>query len=251
LSFTIAHVAVVRLRFKFPDAERPWRGPMNVTWRGRALPLFAVFGGLGTALSWVVVTARDLVTLAAGAGWLVVGMTIYLLYRRNQGLTLTETVKIAVPKAIVEHDIEYDSILVVFEDGEFSEQAVHTAVRMATRRRRGVHVLVTITVPANAPIHAVLPEAEARAATAIERARVLGGRRVTGHWEKVRAGEAGRRIVDDARQINARAIVMPLTRTGAGALFPHSVQKVLSDRPCRVILTSEPTGAAKRLAASA
>jgi APA family basic amino acid/polyamine antiporter len=164
-----------------------------------------------------------------------------VIYRRRQGLALTETHKIAVPKAIVEHEVEYDSILVVFEDGQYSEEAVRTAVKMATRRSRGIHVLVTITVPANAPIDAVLPTAESKAATAIERARVLGGRRVTGHWEKVRAGEAGRRIVDEAAEINARAIVFPLKPDPSGSLFSPAVQKVLSTRPCRVIMTSEPT----------
>ena len=46
---------------------------------------------------------------------------------------------------------------------------------MATRRQRGIHVLVTINVPANAPIDAVLPTAESKAATVLERSRVLGG----------------------------------------------------------------------------
>ena len=57
-------------------------------------------------------------------------------------------------------------------------------------------MLVTITVPASAPIDAVMPEAEAKAQAAIDSARVRGGRRVTGHSEKVRAGQAGRRIVE-------------------------------------------------------
>lgn len=249
LSFTIAHISVIRLRYSRPEFERPWRGPMNLTWKGTAIPLFAIFGGLGTALSWLTVTILDTATLVFGVAWMAVGLTLYVVYRRNQGLTLTETAKLAVPKPIVEHDVEYDSVLVAFEDGQYSQAAVDTAVKMATRRKRGVHVLVTITVPANAPIDAVLPEAEARAATAIERARVAGGRRVNGHWEKVRVGEAGRRIVDEAAVINARAIVMPLRRQGAGALFPGSVQKVLSERPCRVILTSEPVDASHRVAA--
>ena len=47
LSFTIAHLAVVALRIKQPDAERPWRGPGNLRFRGYDLPLFAIFGGLG------------------------------------------------------------------------------------------------------------------------------------------------------------------------------------------------------------
>ena len=87
-----------------------------------------------------------------------------------------------------------------------------TAIRMAARRSRGIHVLVTIVVPATSPIDAALPEQELAAQEVIEQAKVQGGRRVTGHWQKVRAGQAGRAIVDEAREIGARAIVMPLPR---------------------------------------
>lgn len=54
---------------------------------------------------------------------------------------------------------------------------------------------MTITVPANAPIDAEMPSQEATAQAVIDAARVRGGRRVSGHWEKMRSGEAGRRIV--------------------------------------------------------
>ena len=145
-----------------------------------------------------------------------------------------------------EHEVAYDSILVVLENGVYSEEAIRTAVKLATRRSRGIHVLVTITVPAKAEIDADLPAAESKAATTIERARVFGGRRVTGHAVKLRAGEAGRRVVEEAREINARAIVFPLRPDIAGSLFSPAVQRVLSDRPCRVILTTE----SKRTAAT-
>jgi APA family basic amino acid/polyamine antiporter len=100
-------------------------------------------------------------------------------------------------------------------------------------------VLVTITVPPNAPINASLPEQEAKAASVIDQARVRGGRRVTGHWEKVRPGQAGRRVVEEAKDIRARAIVMPLPprRTGA-SLFGRTLETVLSERPARVIIDS-------------
>ena len=100
-------------------------------------------------------------------------------------------------------------------------------------------MLVTITVPANLPIDAAMPDQEARAQQAIDAARVRGGRRVTGHWEKVRAGEAGRRIVDEAHAIQARAIVMalPPKRTGT-SVFGRTLETVLADRPCRVIIDS-------------
>ena len=250
LSFTVAHVSVTRLRWVQADRRRPFIGPMNVPFRGKSLPLFAVFGGACTGVFWLVTLASDVAVLAAGVVWMVTGIGLYVVYRRRQGLGLTETAKIVTPKQIVDREVEYDSVMVVLEDGVFSEEAVTVAVKLATRRRRGVHILVTITVPANMPISAELPVAEEAAASVIERARLLGGRRVSGHWEKVRAGEAGRRIVNEAREIKARAIVMPLRRDPGQSLFPRSVQTVLGERPCRVILTTAPAQTAKRLASS-
>jgi len=239
LSFTMAHASVIALRIKEPDRERPYKGRGNIRIRGVELPLYAVFGGLGTGAAFVAVSLLNLETLIAGVIWLSMGMTLYVLYRRNQGLSLTETRKIVMPKPAVEHEVEYESVLVAFEDSQYSEEAIATAAKLAARRRRGIHVLVTITVPANLPIGASMPAQEARAQQAIDAARVRGGRRVTGHWEKVRAGEAGRRIVLEAREIRARAIVMalPPRRTGA-SVFGRTLETVLAERPCRVIIDS-------------
>jgi APA family basic amino acid/polyamine antiporter len=99
-----------------------------------------------------------------------------------------------------------------------------------------------------------MPEQEAKAASVIDSARVLGGRRVTGHWEKVRPGQGGRRIVEEAREIKARALIMALPKRprAGGPPLGRTMETVLADRPCRVIITTEP---AKRpsesLAASA
>jgi basic amino acid/polyamine antiporter, APA family len=241
LSFTIAHLAVIALRITQPDTERPWRGPGTLRFRGYELPLFALIGGAGTAIAFVVVTVLNFETLVAGTIWLAVGITTYVLFRRRQGLSLTETHKVITPKPVVEHEVEYESVLVAFEDDHYSPEAVSTAVRLAARRRRGIHVLVTITVPPNSPINAAMPEQEAKASSIIDSARVRGGRRVTGHWEKVRPGQAGRRVVEEANEIRARAVVMPLPprRTGA-SLFGRTLETVLSERPCRVIIDSSP-----------
>jgi basic amino acid/polyamine antiporter, APA family len=239
LSFTMAHLALIRLRMTHPEVERPWRSPIGLRFRGRQLPALAIFGGFGTGTALIVATALDLRVLVSGLLWIALGIVVYVVYRRRQGLSLTETVKIVIPKPVVEHEVEYESILVAFEDGRFSPEAVATAARLAATRRRGIHVLVTITVPPNSPIDAQMPEQEARASSIIDSARVQGGRRVTGHWEKVRPGGAGRRIVEEAREIRARALVMslPPRRTGA-SLFGKTLETVLTERPCRVIIDS-------------
>jgi len=241
LSFTVAHLAVIALRIKEPERERPYRGPGVIRLRGHELPAFAVLGAVGTFLSWLAVTALNVETLLAGTIWMLLGVGSYVLYRRNQGLSLTETAKIVVPKPAVEEEVEYQSVLVAFEDGQYSATAVRTAVRLAARRRRGIHVLALITVPTSLPIDAPLPEQERLAQEMIDSARVVGGRRVTGHHEKVRLGQAGRRVVDEARAIEARAIVMPRPQRRAGSsLFGKTLETVLEERPCRVIIESEP-----------
>ena len=241
LAFTMAHASVVALRIKEPDRERPYRAPLNVTVRGRSIPLASVLGGLGTGIAFLVVTILNFETLVTGTLWLALGMTIYVVYRRRLGLTLTETRKIVLPEPIVEREVEYESVLVVFDEGRYSPEAMSTAVQLAARRRRGIHVLVTVPVPPNLPIEAAMPAEEQRARSVIDQARVRGGRRVSGHWEKVRPGGTGRRIVDEARSIKARAIVtaMPPRRAGA-TVFGKTLETVLAERPCRVIITSSP-----------
>ena len=85
-------------------------------------------------------------------------------------------------------------------------------------------------------------ETQAAADAIIEQAKLIGGRRVTGHWEKVRAGQAGRRIIEEAQDMRAAAVVMGLPRRIAGtSVFGKTLETVLSDRPCRVIINSVPS----------
>ena len=243
LSFTIAHLSVVRLRAKLPDVERPYRGPGNTRIRGVDVPWFAVLGGIGTAISFLVVTVLNTVVAAAGVAWLALGIGLYMLYRRSQGLDLTTTAKVVIPKPVTEHEAEYDSVLVALDAAHYTPQTIATAAKLAARRRRGIHVLVTITVPQSLPIDAELPEEELAARAVIEQARLQGGRRVTGHTERVRPGQTGRLIVEEARELRAVAIVMPLPPRTGTTLFGKTVETVLTERPCRVIIESEPANA--------
>ncbi len=244
LSFTMAHAAVVRLRIKLPDYPRVYRGPGNVRWRGYDLPLFAIVGGSFTAIAFVVIVALNLGVAAAGLGWLVLGVLIYVAFRRRHALDLTTTVKVAIPQPVVDHEAEYDSVLVPLADGHYDEQIMATAIKLAAGRRRGIHVLALVTVPNSQPIDASMPAEEALADSVIEQAKIEGGRRVSGHQEKIRAGQAGRRIIEEAGDMRATAIVMPLPRRVDGAsLFGKTLETVLAERPCRVIIQSMPDGA--------
>jgi basic amino acid/polyamine antiporter, APA family len=249
LSFTMAHASVARLRAIKKDVKRPYRGPGNVTIRGYDAPLFAIIGGTFTCIAFVVIAILYPSVTLFGVGWLTFGMVVYITFRRRQGLDLTSTHKVAIAQPVVDHEAEYDSVLVHFGDGGYDDQVLATARKLAARKRRGIHVLVTITVPNSMEIDAPMPDQEALAQSVIEEAKVSGGGRVSGHVERVRAGQAGRRIVEDAVDMRAAAIVMPLpTRVDGASLFGKTLETVLTERPCRVIIESVPDGRGRRRA---
>jgi APA family basic amino acid/polyamine antiporter len=240
LSFTVAHASVIRLRAKLPDFPRPYRGPGNLRIGGYDAPLFAIAGGAFTAIAFVVIAALNLTVAAFGVGWLAFGTLLYLGFRRRHGLDLTSTYKVAIPQPVVDHEAEYDSVLVPVSDG-YDEHVMATAAKLAARKRRGMHVLSFVTVPHSLPIDASMAEEEAHAQSVIEQARIQGGRRVSGHVERIRPGQAGRRIVEEAVDMRAAAIVLALPRRVDGAsLFGKTLETVLAERPCRVVIESTP-----------
>src|SRR3984885_3567785 len=205
LSFTIAHIAVIKLRHKYPDEERTWKPPL------------------------------------VGIVWVLLRITIDVLYRRNQGLPLTRTVKVVMPEPLGVEEVEYRSVLIGFEDDEsFSPERVATAVKLASKRRRGIHVHSMMTVPTNLPLDAELPDAEAEAQRRVEEAKLIGGARVTGHVARVRPGQAGYSVAEEAAEIKAAVIVAGLGYRNGVPLYDKTLQTVLGERPCRVIVVSDP-----------
>jgi basic amino acid/polyamine antiporter, APA family len=255
LSFTIAHISLVALRWrlarsrmrKLPgdvevEREEAWyRAPLNVRLHGVDVPLFAVVGGLGTFAAWIAVMGLYTTTLYVGAGWMAVGVVSYYAYRKRKGLPLTETSKVKLPPIVGAEPVRYAAVLVAFEEGTYSEDAMATALRLASHRAGDVRVITTITVPQHLDINAPLPEAEATAYAVIEAARQWAGRgqRVRGRIAKVRPDEAGHRIVREAIDARSQAIVMPMpARRPSGRVLNKTLEVVLAKRPCRVIIDS-------------
>ena len=242
LSFTIAHVAVIQLRRTEPDRERTWKPPLNFRFRGFEVPLTAVLGGFGTFAAWIVVMVLNPSTLLVGTGWMLLGIVVYVLYRRNQGLPLTRTVKVVMPEPLGVEEVEYRSVLVGFEDDEdFSPEMVATAVKLASKRRRGIHVHSMMTVPTNLPLNADMPDQEAEAQRRVEEAKLIGGSRVTGHVARVRPGQAGYSVSEEAKEIKAAAIVVGLRYRNGVPQYDKTLETVLGERPCRVIVVSDPS----------
>src|SRR5207302_1078710 len=139
LSFTIAHAAVVALRYTRREREMRFRARPNLSLGGVSWPLFAIFGGLGTAAAWIVVVVQKPGARWVGLGWIIAGLIAYTVYRRyivRAPLRQTLRAPILIGPAIA---LEYRSILVPLKPGApESEEAVDFACRLAAERRSSI-----------------------------------------------------------------------------------------------------------------
>ncbi|MHB8470172.1 MAG: amino acid permease [Gaiellaceae bacterium] len=242
LSFTIAHVAVTALRVKHQDGETTWHARPNFRYRGVNWPLFAIVGGLGTGVAWLVVVVQDAPTRYAGLGWLVAGFVFYPLYRRRLKEPLRTTVR--APIVIIPGSLEYRSILVPIAPGYPSEEAMDVACRLATERRATIVAVTVIQVPLELPLDAWLPEEVAAANELLDEARAIGESYGVGVVSRIlRARNAGRAITDEAVRRGAEIIVMGGPRrvrfaAGRRAIFGDTVDFVLKHAPVRVMVAA-------------
>jgi basic amino acid/polyamine antiporter, APA family len=82
LSFALAHLSILALRVKKPDADRPFKLGWNITIKNRRLPLTAILGLLGTAVIWVIVIIMQPYSRWVGFGWLFIGLGTFFLFRK-------------------------------------------------------------------------------------------------------------------------------------------------------------------------
>jgi APA family basic amino acid/polyamine antiporter len=243
LSFTIAHAAVVQLRRKHPDKELLFRARPNLRLRGVDWPLFALLGGLGTGLSWLVIVVQDPSTRWAGLAWLAIGFATYAVYRRRvlrEPMAVTIRAPVTIGPAAA---LEYRNILVPVAPGYSSDEAMDVACRLATERRAAIVAVTVVEVPLDAPLGTLLPDEVEEANRQLDEARAIGesyGVRVIARI--VRGRNAGRSIVDEARRRNSEIIVMGASRrrrrTQRSAIFGETVDFVLKHSPTRVMVAA-------------
>jgi APA family basic amino acid/polyamine antiporter len=249
LSFTVAHASIIRLRTSDRDGEIPYRGRPNLTIAGAQWPLFALVGGVATGISFVVLVLQNPLTRWVGLGWLAVGLIGYAIYRRRVvHLPLRETVK-APPAFGPALALEYRRLLVPVISGQPSDDATDVACSLAAERGAQIVALHVIEVPLEYPLDADFPDAEKQANRELDEAVAIGdsyGVRVLGRLLRDRS--AGGAIVEEARRRNSEIVVIGTPRQqllGAqSAVFGRTVDYVLRNAPCRVLVTASTREAA-------
>jgi APA family basic amino acid/polyamine antiporter len=151
LSFTTAHVAVIALRIKRPDQERPYRLPLNVRIRGHPIPLTAVLGGIGTFAAWGSVVALHTEARTIGIPWMLAGMAGYVLYRRRQGLDPRKQYRIERPVRPPDFaEFDYRTALVPIFGADVSASALRSAAKLIGEDGV-VYAMFVLPVPSQSP----------------------------------------------------------------------------------------------------
>jgi APA family basic amino acid/polyamine antiporter len=241
LSFAIAHISVIALRYKRRDEELVFRGRPNMRLGGVDWPLFAFLGALGTGLAWIVVVWQTPNTRYAGLAWLAAGLLAYAAYRKwFVRASMLETVR--APLVVLGLTVEYRTIVVPVLRTVESEEALIAAARLATERGATIAVVHVLDVPLNLPLDAELDEREAEAEEVLDSAQALleqyGVRAVT---RLVRARSAGPAIVDEAATRAAELVILGAPRgrrRGGKPIFGHTVDYVLRNSPTRVLVVA-------------
>jgi APA family basic amino acid/polyamine antiporter len=247
LSFTTAHVAVIALRVKDPDRERPYRMPWNVRIRGASIPLSAVLGGIGTFAAWCSVVALHGEARLVGIPWMVVGLTGYVLYRRSQHLDLRSQHRILRPERPAGFQaLEYRTALVPIFGGDVSLETLSTAGKLIGEDGV-VYAVYVLPVPSQLSLGAGLEEEEAEGRSLLETARIKGRRAgLKIHTDLVRTRNPGATLVEEAKRHNSDVIYLstrhaPANEQRIGPLAAY----LLSRRPCRIIIETEPADRAR------
>ncbi|MSO44897.1 MAG: universal stress protein [Thermoleophilia bacterium] len=242
LSFSVAHIAIIWLRWKQPETRRPYVGRPNIPFRGRSIPLFAIFGLIGTGGAFVAVLVLRPDARWVGIVWMAVGLTMYILYRRHIGVPWRETVTLERESLTVEVDIAYTNILVPVVATESSEEMIATAGKLAADQDVRIQAITVVEVPMDLPLDAPMPREDRAAELLLAHAKAIAeeyGATVT--TRVVRGRQAGRTIVEEATAVGAEVVMMGVARKRrlGEHIFGRTVDYVVKHADCRVVISSD------------
>jgi basic amino acid/polyamine antiporter, APA family len=265
ITFTIAHLSVIVMRYREPDRPSAFRVPLSVRVGRGSIPLPAALGALGSVIAWVSVVALHEGARVVGGAWMAIGVVMYVVYRRTQGKALTKRFTIPAEALQEGTQAEYGSILVPVFGEHLDDEIVGTAGRLAADSAEEgeggavLEALFVFEIPMSLPIDARVPDDRVKdAKRVLARAKEVGEEYegVEVATAMVRGRTAGQAIVAEARRRGVEAIVLAAeepSRVRGGAILGgrgrardrfigETTRYVVEKAPCNVILTAPPAG---------
>jgi basic amino acid/polyamine antiporter, APA family len=265
VTFALAHLSVLVLRYREADRPSAFRMPLSIRAGRGSIPVPAAAGFLLALAAWASVVLLHGGGRVIGTAWMVVGVTLYVAHRKTQGRSLTQ--RFTVPAEALQERVEaeYGSILVPVFGVHLDDDIVGTAGRLAAERADEaeggavLEALFVFEIPMSLPIDARVPDERVREAKRVlARAKQVGEEYegVEVATAMVRGRSAGQAIVAEARRRGVEAIVLAAeepTRVRGGAIMGgrgrardrfvgETTRYVVEKATCKVILTAPPAG---------
>jgi APA family basic amino acid/polyamine antiporter len=241
LSFTTAHVAVIALRVREPDRERPYRLPWNVRIRGADIPMTAVLGAIGTFGAWCAVVALHGEARTIGIPWMIAGMAGYFYYRHRLGLDPYKSYRIPREERPPDfHELDYRTALVPIFGSDVSASALSSAAKLIGEDGV-VYAIFVLPVPSQLSLDSGLEEEEAQGRSVLESARIKARRAgIKIHTGLIRTRNPGSALVEEAIRVGSDVIYWSTIHAPAGEQrIGPTAAYLLSKRPCRVIIETQ------------
>lgn len=128
LGYIILMLSIILLRIKDSDVHRPWKMPINkrirMSGRDVEIPILGVIGLVSTTVLWILVILLHPAARIAGFSWLLIGLAVYVIYRKSIGKPIIESQTGF--ELIKPHAYKIDIILLVrpFEDFEVVKKSI-------------------------------------------------------------------------------------------------------------------------------
>ncbi|MCH9613645.1 MAG: Putrescine transporter PotE [Chlamydiia bacterium] len=157
LAFFSAHLSLIMLRIKKPDAKRGFKIPFNIKIRGYSIPISAIIGCIVTFLVWCLVIIQKPEGRYLGLAWIAAGLFMYFSYRKKHKITPTGSLKIDKIKVPEFKPTTYKHLLVPTRAG-MKTRTLQMACEIARMHKADITAVNIIEVPFSMPLFDTHPK---------------------------------------------------------------------------------------------
>lgn len=174
LSFTMTHLALIRLRKIEPDLPRPYRVPLSFKVKGYDIPLPTLVGLLGTGSVFAMVLVFHKYGRVFGTLWMIGGIVYYYFYRKSGKMPLMDRLSVIdIPSPPPSVEDRHGGILVATSPSAPSP-LLSDVLKVAKSDGARVLVVTVLEVPLALPLYAPLPAEEETARQTLALCQAMG-----------------------------------------------------------------------------
>ena len=167
IAFFSTNLSLIVLRVKQKEMKRPFAIPLNLKIFGYKIPISAIVGCIATLSVWVLIVLTKLEGRLIGLSWMLLGIGMFLIYRRRKGLVVSS---ITVEKITIPHlePLQMNRVLVSTQSRKDND-TIQLACEVAKRHKAKLTIVYVMEIPITLPVDAVLPSRVSHAESVLKR----------------------------------------------------------------------------------